>query len=197
MSELQDVWDRGSRWRVIARAVLVLGGGVVAAVGVVAATASLVAGFGLGKSAALKVAVLFGGVALLAAFLGLFGRAAATDRSRGLAGVGTAVGVTGLALFWTTLPTGWTGYLAALPPAAVGTYVVGLLAVFGAGFTVEPADADRDSEDDRRDSDAFGSIESVVVSADGERGDTGRSSTVGGDDETEDDRGFSDGDERS
>ncbi|NEU57141.1 hypothetical protein [Halorussus sp. MSC15.2] len=192
MSGLGDTFDPGVRWRGLMRAVLLLGGGGVAAVGVVAATASLVAGFGLGKPAALRVAVLFGGGSLLTSFLALFVRAVDTDFSRGVTGVGTLVGATGLALFWTTVPTGWTGELAALPPAAVGAYVVGLLAVFGAGVTADPDDDDPESKETRYQSDAFGSIETVVVSAEDEGEDAARTAAVGDGGETGSDLEFFD-----
>ncbi len=187
---MEDAYDPRVRWRGLMRAVLLLVGGGVAAVGVVAATASLVAGFGLGKAAALRVAVLFGGGSLLASFVALFVRTADTDFPWGVTGLGTLVGATGLALFWTTVPTGWTGELAALPPAAVGTYVFGLLAVFGAGVTADSDDDDSESNEEPCRSDAFGSIETVVVSAEDEGDDAARTATVGDGGETGSDLEF-------
>lgn len=127
----------GARWWALVRALLVLVVGVLATVGFVAATASLVAGFGVGKPRALEVATLFGGVLLLAVLFGLFARRKTDSGSRTLAVVGVAFAVVGLALFWTYFPPGWTGDLARLPPIAVGAYAVGLLAVVGAGVASE------------------------------------------------------------
>ena len=141
MSRLEEVYDEGSRPRASVRAALLLAGSLVAVVGFVAATASLVAGFGLGKAGALKVATLLGGALLLGSFLVLFARRSAAGPSRLLASVGATFAVVGLALFWTTLPTGWTGRLAGLPTLAVGTYAAGLLGVVAAGFVAE-SDAD-------------------------------------------------------
>ncbi|WP_135854530.1 DUF7139 domain-containing protein [Halorussus salinus] len=165
-------------WRAVARASALLVGSLVAVVGFVAVTASLVAGFGVAKSAALRLGVLLGGLSLLAGFLVLFGRCPDAARSRPLAGVGTAVAGVGVVLFWTAE---WTGHVGQLPPVAMGTYALGVLALFGAGFRTSPSDDDSD----RRESDAFGgSVESVVTAADPERasgdGDERRS-----DDETE------------
>ncbi|WP_137287432.1 DUF7139 domain-containing protein [Halorussus salinisoli] len=192
MSDSEGIFTGGGGWRTAVRAVLLLGGSLVAVVGVVASTASLVAGLGFGKAGSLKAAVLFGGVLLLAAFLTLFARTATANRSRGLACVGTAVAAVGLALFWTSLPGGWTGHLADLPPIAVGAYATGLLAVFGAGFTADPADdSEAGSERGRRGTDTFGSVESVVVSRE-DRDDAARSSIVGDGGETENDLTFFD-----
>lgn len=134
MSSLGEVYDEGSRRWAVVRATLLLAGSFVAVVGFVTATASLVAGFGLGKAGALKVATLLGGALMLGAFLVLFARGPTTGPSRLLASVGATFAVVGLALFWTTLPAGWMGHLSGLPTLAVGTYAVGLLAVFAAGF---------------------------------------------------------------
>lgn len=189
MSGLEEVYDGGGRWRAVVRAVLLLAGGLLAAVGVVATTASLVAGFGLPKERALEVSVLFGGALLVAAFLAPFarslvrGRSRTPTRSRVLAAVGTALAVAGLALFRTTLPANWSGDVAALPSAAVGTYALGLLAALGAGLTAE---ADSDSASAGRDSDGFGSVEDVVLAAD----DRSPSSALGDGGETDDDLTF-------
>ncbi|UPV74219.1 hypothetical protein M0R89_16975 [Halorussus limi] len=157
--------DEEALWRTVGRAVLLLAGGLVAVVGFVAATASLVAGFGVGKATSLRLGVLLGAVFLLACFLALFRRTPDADRSRSLAGVGTAVAVAGVALFWTA---GWTGRPGELPPVAAGAYAVGLLAVFGAGF---PSDLrDVCGTCDRGETDTFGrGVESVVTAADGDR----------------------------
>ena len=168
MSSLEEVYDGGSRGWAVARVTLLLVGSFVAVVGFVAATASLVAGFGLGKASALKVATLLGAVLLLGAFLVPFARGPTTGPSRLLASVGATFAVVGLVLFWTTLPADWTGRLAGLPTLALGTYAVGLLAVFAAGFTRE-SDADERSADapdsavGASDSSSLGGVEGMVT----------------------------------
>lgn len=160
--------DEETRWRAVGRAGVLLVGSLVAVVGFVAATASLVAGFGVAKSAALRLGVLLGGVSLLAGFLVLFDRSPDAARSRPLAGAGTTVAGVGVVLFWTA---GWTGHVGQLPPVAVGAYALGALALFGAGFRGVRSDDDTD----RRESDAFGSsVESVVTATDGERASDGK-----------------------
>ena len=167
------------RWRAVGRASVLLVGSLVAVVGFVAATASLVAGFGVAKSDALRLGVLLGGLSLLAGFLVLFGRCPDAARSRPLAGAGTAVAGVGVVLFWTAE---WTGHVGQLPPVAVGTYALGVLALFGAGFRTVPSD---DGEDPRE-SDAFGgSVESVVTAADPERTSGGDGDESRSNDETE------------
>ncbi|WP_128475774.1 DUF7139 domain-containing protein [Halorussus pelagicus] len=153
--------DRAARWRAVGRATLLLAGSLVAVVGFVAATASLVAGFGVGKASALRLGVLFGSVSLLAGFLALFGRTPDADRSRSLAGAGTATAVAGVTLFWTA---GWNGRLGELPAVAAGAYALGLLAVFGAGAPTNSGDGS-----DRRETDTFGGVESVVTGVDGKQ----------------------------
>lgn len=197
MKALADAYDRDGPWQTVAWAVLLFGGGLVAAVGVVAATASLVAGFGVGKPRALRIAVVVGGALLLAAFLAPVVRGAATDRSRLLGAVGVAVGGAGLAWFWRALPAGWTGQFGTLPAVAVGAYAVGLLAAFGAGFAAGSIDDARSSRADRRKTDAFGSVESVVVAREDDSPDAGRSATVGDGGESESDLAFFDDDDRT
>jgi hypothetical protein len=170
MSSLEEVYDEGSRRWAVVRATLLLAGSFVAVVGFVAATASLVAGFGLGKAVALKVATLFGGVLLLGAFLVLFARGPTTGPARLFASVGATFAVVGLVLFWTTLPAGWTGHLAGLPTLALGTYVVGLLAVFAAGFAGETDVTERsadalDSDSGASAPDSLGGVETVVTAS--------------------------------
>jgi ABC-type transport system involved in multi-copper enzyme maturation permease subunit len=195
MSSLEDVYDGGSRWWAVARAVFLLVGSLVATVGFVAATASLVAGFGLGKAGALKVSSFLGGVLLLGAFLVLFARGATRGRSRTLAVVGAVFGVVGLTLFWTTLPSGWTGHLAALPPIALGAYAAGLLAVFAAEFagdsTTDGPRADA-TEASGTETGSFGSVELAATSAT-ER-DAGPASAVGDGGENDEDLQFFDDD---
>lgn len=203
MSSLEEVYRGGSRWRAVARATVLLAGSLVAAVGFVAATASLIAGFGLGKAGALKVASLLGGACLLVGFLVRAARSSAGGRTRALASAGTAVGVAGLALFWTSLPTGWAGSLAGLPDLALGTYAVGLLAVFGAGVGARRSDSGVDSSSERtletrRGNDAIASVESVVGStADEAKADRPTSSAVGDGGEADDELQFFDGEDGS
>lgn len=206
MSSLEDAYDGGGRGRRAVRATLLLGGSLFAAVGFVAATASLVAGFGLGKAGALEVAVLLGGTLLLVGFVVRSIRASSAGRSRALAGVGSAVGVAGLALFWTALPAGWTGNLAELPPAAVTTYATGLLVAFWAGLGAKSADASTqssagsDSEFDSATSDGLGVESFLRADADERQSATGRldgtppSSAVGDGGEDEGDLQFFDDD---
>ena len=180
MSSLEEVYDEGGRRWTVVRATLLLAVSLVAVVGFVTATASLVAGFGLGTSGSLKVATLLGGALLLGAFLARFVRGPTTGPSRLLASVGTTFGVVGLALFWTTLPAGWTGHVAELPTLAATTYAAGLLAVFAAGFAgefvVDESGATEQSADGRdsavgasdstavaRDSDSIGGVEAIVT----------------------------------
>lgn len=139
--------DGNSRLRAAGRTVLLLAGGSVAAVGVVVATASLVAGFGVGKANAFRVAVPFGALSLLGAVLVAVVRTDG-DVSRPLAVAGSTLGVVGVALFWTGVPAGWTGNLGAFPVVAAVAYAGGLLVASGAGVAVDrsdggPADSDR------------------------------------------------------
>jgi hypothetical protein len=180
MSSLEEVYDEGGRRWTVVRATLLLAGSLVAVIGFVSATASLVAGFGLGTSGALKVATLLGGALLLGGFLVLFARGPTTGPSRLLASVGTTFGIVGLALFWTTLPVGWTGHVAELPTLAAVTYATGLLTVFAAGFAGEfdavESEATEQSADARNsgvgtsdmpagapDSDSIGSVETMMT----------------------------------
>lgn len=149
MSSLEEVY-RGSRGRLqaVLWGSLLSVGGFVVAVGFVVMTASLVAGFGYPDTVALKVAVTLAGASLLAGCLGLLARTADETGHGSVAGVGTVVAAAGLALFWLTLPAGWTGDLAALPPTAAGVYAVGLLTVVGtllAAVTAADATAAGDS----------------------------------------------------
>jgi hypothetical protein len=165
MSSLEDVYDEGGRCCAIVCNLVALAGSLVAAVGFVVVAASLIAGFGFGTSDALAVAALLGGTLLLAGFLvrsvrvsgAGAGRSHAersrADRLRGgrsgvghplvFTGVGTAVGLAGLVLFWTSLPAGWTGDLARLPRVALGTYAVGLLVLFWTGLDFGSAESAR------------------------------------------------------
>ena len=127
MSSLEEVYEGDSRWRAAVTTALVFAASVVAAVGFVAAMASLIAGFGVRTVAALKLAVLLAGVALPLAFFALPTGANRGDRVT--AGVGVTLAGTGLALFWTELPSGWYGDPAALPLVAVGAYALGLVVV--------------------------------------------------------------------
>ncbi|UPW00223.1 hypothetical protein M0R88_17135 [Halorussus gelatinilyticus] len=164
-----DRRDEGVRWRAVARASALLLGSLVAVVGFVAATASLVAGFGVAKPHALRFGVLFGGVSLLAGFLALFGQCPDAARSGPLAGVGTAVAGVGVVLFWTAE---WSGRVGQLPTVAIGTYALGVLTLFGAGFRTTPSDDE--GETDRRGSDTLGgSVESVVTATEEERASDG------------------------
>ncbi|NHN59069.1 MULTISPECIES: hypothetical protein [Halorussus] len=189
MTDLADAYDRDVPWQAVAWAVLAFGAGLVAAVGVAAATASLVAGFGVGKSRALGLGVVAGGALLLAAFLAPVVRGAATDRSQLLAGVGAVVGGVGLAWFWTGLPAGWTGQVGTLPVGGAGAYAVGLLAAFGAGFAALQAPDARESAADRREADAFASVGSVLAACED---DPSESATVGDGGEPDEDLSFFD-----
>lgn len=152
MSRLEEVYEEGSRRWAVVRAGLLLVGSAVAVVGFVTATASLVAGFGLGTAGALRVATLLGGALLLGGFVALFRRGPTTARARLFASVGATFAVVGLALFWTTVSADWTGHVTGLPPLAVGTFAVGLLAVLTAGFLAE-----FDADDRRADAPDSGS----------------------------------------
>ena len=195
MSSLEDVYDGGSRWWAVAWAVFLLVASLVATVGFVAATASLVAGFGLGKAGALKVSSFLGGALLLGAFLVLFARGPIRGRSRTLAVVGTVFGVVGLTLFWTTLPSGWTGHLEALPPIALGAYAAGLFALFAAGFagdpTVDGPGADV-TDASGTGAESFGSV-GLVATGTSER-EAGPASAVGDGGERDEDLQFFDDD---
>lgn len=211
MSSLEEVYDGGSRWWDVARALFLLLGSLVATVGFVAATASLVAGFGHGKASAIKVAALLGGGLLVVGFLALFARGSMRGRSRTLAVVGVVFAVVGLTLFWTTLPSGWTGHLAELPPIAVGAYAAGLLAVFAAGVAdesvanesatdAEGRGAGRRIEDDAADlgsdaeSGSLGGVESVMAASARDQDAGPASSAVGDGGEDDEDLQFFDDD---
>lgn len=128
MSSLEDVYaGRRGRTRLVLRAVFLLLGGVVGFVGFASAAASLVAGFGYPAPVALALA---GGL-LPVAYLVLLARGRDADPHRPIAALALAVTAAGLAVFWIARPAGWSGDLGTLPPAAVGTYAAGLLAVFG------------------------------------------------------------------
>lgn len=143
MSGLQDIFEGKSRWWAVARSLLLFAGGLVAVVGFVATTASLVAGFGFGKSSAIRMSALLGGGLWFGAFFALFARKTTAERSHMLAMVGVVFAVVGLTLFWMGLPAGWTGRLGGLPPVATGIYGAGLLAVFTAAVTGDSADESR------------------------------------------------------
>ncbi|MFC4549617.1 MULTISPECIES: DUF7139 domain-containing protein [Halorussus] len=133
MSSLEEVYEGDGRWHVALTAGLFLLG-IVAAVGFVAAATSLVAGFGVSLSSALKFSATLTGVLLSAAFLALptpFGRG-----GRSVVAVGVVLVGAGLALFWVGLPAGWRGDLSALPRPALVVYAVGLLAVLQADFAL-------------------------------------------------------------
>jgi len=144
MSSLSDAYDRGARGRSVARALLLLAGSVVAAVGFTVTAASLIAGLGVPAATALEVAALLGGALPLAAFLVPRARASAAHRPRSLAltGVAAVAGSAGLALFWATLPAGWTGDLAQVSPVALGTYAAGLAAAFGSRLAADVEESD-------------------------------------------------------
>jgi hypothetical protein len=215
MSNFRGVYRSESRWRATAGATLLLAGSLVAAVGFVAAATSLIAGFGLGKAGALKVAALLGGALLLGGHLVAFCRESSGADSSGrrssrwsgptLAGVGTAVGVAGLALFWTSLPTGWTGNLARLPRLALGAYAAGLLAVFGASLAAGLADGGggpptaNPVEAREGDVGALGGVESVIGSTSEETTGDGAAapSAMGDGGESEDDLRFFDDEDES
>lgn len=141
MSSLEEVYERDSWWRAVLATALVFATGVVAAVGFVGATASLIAGFGIRTVSALKFAVLLAGVSLPLAFFALPIGSSRGDRVS--AGVGIALVGAGLVLFWTGLPTEWHGDPTALPPVAVGAYALGLVAVLRSELSVQgPAEQD-------------------------------------------------------
>lgn len=186
MSSLEEVYREESKPR---RALLwglaLLVGGFVCAVGFVFTTASLVAGFGLSRPVALKVAVALAGGALAVGYLACFARATVTGRRWNVAAVGTVVAVAGLALFWTALPAGWTGDPSAVPTTAVVVYASGLLAVFGAVLAVAAGDeSDAPTDAAPGETDAIGGVGSAV-SAD--RDDRAPSSAAadGGSDESD------------
>ncbi|WP_115863304.1 DUF7139 domain-containing protein [Halorussus litoreus] len=172
MSSLSDAYDRDSRERSVTRALLLLAGSAVAAVGFTVTAASLIAGLGVPAATALEVAALLGGALPLAAFLVPRARASAAGgpRSLALAGVAAVAGCAGLALFWVTLPAGWTGDLARLSPVALGTYAAGLVAAFGARLAADAEESDGGgsrrsgrtrSESASRNSDSLGSVSSA------------------------------------
>ncbi|WP_435177730.1 DUF7139 domain-containing protein [Halorussus sp. AFM4] len=194
MTGLADAYDRDGPWRTVAWAALAFAGGLAAAVGVVAATASLIAGFGVGKPRALGIAVVVGGGLLPAGFLAPAVRGVGDARSHLLAAVAVAAVTTGLAWFWTALPAGWTGRFGALPAGAAVAYAVGLLAAFGAGLAAWPG-TDRESRTERGSADTLGGVESVVASREGEGSDVGASATVGDGGEPESDLTFFDDEE--
>jgi hypothetical protein len=190
-------WAGGTRRRAVGRAAALFAGSLVALVGFVVASASLVAGFGVEESSALRLAALFGAVALLAAHLSLFGRTAAADRSRSLAGGGTALALAGVALFRTGLPAEWSGNFAEFPTVAAGAYVAGLLVLFGAGFTTDSDDGRAESDRVRGAADGVGGVRTAVLSGSDELDAESGASAVSDGGETEDELTFFDDEERS
>ena len=168
MSSLEEVYagNRGYLRTVLWGALLAVGG-LLAGVGLVLVTASLVAGFGVSAAVALKVAVTLTGASLLVGYLALLARTPDAADYGSVAGVGGVVAVAGLALFWLTLPAGWTGGLAALPPTAVGVYALGQLTVLGSVLAAGTADELTTLDDSARPDTAFetesiGGVESAV-----------------------------------
>lgn len=170
MSSLEDAYVGDSRWRAALTTALVFAAGVAAAVGLAAATASLIAGFGVRTTVALKLAASLAGLALPVAFFAL--PTGSGRRGRVVAGVGGALVVSGLALFWTSIPAGWHGDPTALPPVAVATYALGLVALLRSDLSSQQSTEQP----------------SVVVSAtEHDAGNAGSTRAVGADGGTEDD----------
>lgn len=168
MSSLEEVYD-GNRGclRAVLWGTLLSVGGLLAGVGFAIVTASLVAGFGVSEALALKVAIALAGASLLVGYLVLFARTSDEAGYGSVASVGTVVAVAGLALFWLTLPSGWHGEIAALPPTAVGAYAVGLLTVLGTALAAGTADDLTRPDDGARagagfETDSIGGVESAV-----------------------------------
>ena len=167
MSSLEEVYagTRG-RLRTVLWGSLLAVGGLLAGVGLVFVTASLVAGFGVSAAVALKTAVMLTGASLLVGYLALLARTPDAAEYGSVAGVGAVVAVAGLALFWLTLPAGWSGGLTALPPTAVGVYALGLLTVLGTVLAAGAADdltaLDDSTRADAYETESIGGVESAV-----------------------------------
>lgn len=190
MSSLEEVYagNRG-RLRAVLWGTLLSVGGLLVGVGFVLATASLVAGFGVSEAVALKIAITLTGASMLVGYLALLARTPDADDLGSVAGIGAVVAVAGLALFWLTLPAGWSGELAALPPTAVGVYAVGLLIVLGTVIAAGVADDLTAPNDGARvdaafETESIGGVESAVSSGRDESPTVAARSADGG---TEDD----------
>ena len=92
MSSLEEVYagNRG-RLRTVLWGTLLAVGGLLAGVGLVFVTASLVAGFGVSAAIALKVAVTLTGASLLVGYLALLARTPDAADYGSVAGVGGVV----------------------------------------------------------------------------------------------------------
>ena len=139
MTSLAEVYE-GARNESLRR--LYLGTGLFAAgalmivVAIVVATTGVLRPLGVGFFAAREVAGVLAGLGVPGVFVGVFTVLPASDRERAVAGVGGAVAVLGVVLFWSTYPEQWVGATSdhlTLPVAVV--YVIGVLTTFWSLFT--------------------------------------------------------------
>lgn len=180
MSGLADTYDTGGRQSTLLWASLLFVGGFVAAAGLAAAAASVVAGFGTSPATAVDSGVLFAGATLLALYATLAARAA-TGRRRAVAALGAIVATGGLALFWAVEATTF----AAVPPGAIAAYVVGAVVVLWAVVTADGSVAPARGASAENDSTA--SVSGVVGTRPAEQADTATTTHVGTDGGDEDD----------
>lgn len=180
MSGLADTYETDGRRSTLLWAGLLFVGGFVGAAGSAAATASVVAGFGVSPATAVESGTLFSGAILLAVYATLAVRTP-DNRQRAIAALGTVVGSVGLGLFWAANAT----TLAGVPPLAVVVYVGGAIVVLGSAVTanssIEPADSTSGE------STPTASISSTLGTRSSEQAETATSAHLGTDGGDEDD----------
>ncbi|MFC7045800.1 hypothetical protein ACFQH6_10620 [Halobacteriaceae archaeon GCM10025711] len=119
MDSLSETFGRrtvsGRRRRLYVGAALLLVGLVVAAFGLLNVATGLFAGLGLSSAAALKLGVIVAGLFVPVVLVALMPRLSPGTRLRAAAGVGVALIVLSLPLFWLSVPAGWRGDPGTLP----------------------------------------------------------------------------------
>ena len=139
MTSLAEAYE-GARNESPRRVLLGMGlfaaGALLVVVAIVVASTGLLRPLGVGFFAAREVAGVLAGLGVPAVFVGIFTVLPASDRERAVAGVGGAVAVLGVVLFWTTYPEQWVGATQdhlTLPVTIV--YFGGVLTTFWSLFT--------------------------------------------------------------
>lgn len=115
---------------------LFVAGALFAVVAIVVSSTGLLRPLGLGVYEAREIAGILAGLGVPAVFVGIFTVLPASDRERAVAGVGAAIALLGVVLFWSTYPERWitaTQNHLTLPVTAL--YFVGVLTTFWSLFT--------------------------------------------------------------